>query len=103
MNDPDKKLSLANLIEVVNSHLAPARRYSFLIFLVIVASLYGFLVLRINTLSAAAPSSDAVDSQVKAANVPHIDPKVVRQLKSLQDHSVSVQTLFDEARSNPFQ
>jgi hypothetical protein len=103
MNDSDKKLSLSRLADTVTAQLAPVRRYSLLVFLVIVAALYGFVVFRINTLSTAEPSTDAVDSQVKAAKVPHIDPKIVEQLQSLQDHSVSVQTLFDQARSNPFQ
>ena len=79
------------------------RPYSLLAFLVFVALLYGFVLLRISTLSGLQPSSDAVSSQVKAANLPHIDQSVVDQLQSLQDHSVSVQTLFNQARNNPFQ
>ena len=77
--------------------------YSLLAFLVFVALLYGFVFLRINNLSSAQPTADAVSSQVKAAQLPHIDQTVVNQLQSLQDNSVSVQALFNQARSNPFQ
>lgn len=79
------------------------RRYAFIIFVVFVAFLYGFLAYRINSLGNVQPSSNAVNSQVNAAQIPHIDQSVVKQLQSLQDNSVNVQTLFNQARSNPFQ
>jgi hypothetical protein len=71
-------------------------------FILLVVILYGFLVFKINNYSGLQPSQDAVNSQVKAANVPHISSDVVQQLQSLQNNSVSVQALFDQARSNPF-
>lgn len=79
------------------------RPYSLLAFLLFIALLYGFVLLRINSLSSLQPSEDAVSSQVKAAKLPHIDQSVVTQLQSLQNNSVSVQALFNQARSNPFQ
>ena len=79
------------------------RSYSLPLVLVFVAALYGFVLLRVQTLNNTQPSSDAVTSQVKAARVPHIDQDTIQQLQSLQDNSVSVQTLFDQARNNPFQ
>ncbi len=83
--------------------LKQVQRYGIVLFLVFVLLLYSFIVLRINSLSNIQPSSDAVSSQVKAARIPHVDQSVVKQLQSLQDNSVSVQTLFNQARSNPFQ
>jgi hypothetical protein len=97
-DEPDFKA----IIEKASALLQQLRRYSFLLFLVFVVLLYGFVVLRINNLSNAQPSDEAVSSQVQAAQVPHIDQSVVQQLQSLQDNSVSVQTLFNQARSNPF-
>jgi hypothetical protein len=79
------------------------RPYSLLAFLLFIALLYSFVLLRINNLSSLQPSQDAVSSQVKAAKLPHIDQSVVTQLQSLQNNSVSVQALFNQARSNPFQ
>lgn len=78
-------------------------RYSALLFLVLVAAVYAFLVLRINSLDNALPSSTPNSAQVTITATPHIDPVVVKQLKQLQDNSVRVKTLFDQARSNPFQ
>lgn len=104
MSDNDKpKFDLRSLADAIVAKLEGARRYSFVIFIVIVALLYSFLVLRINSLSSSQPTADAVSKQVKAARVPHIDQSVIDQLQSLQDNNVSVKSLFDSARSNPFQ
>lgn len=78
-------------------------RFGFVIFIVFVALLYGYVLLRINNLSNKEPSQSAISQQVKAVSVPNIDDAVVKQLESLQDNSVSVQALFDQARSNPFE
>jgi hypothetical protein len=77
--------------------------YRYLIFLVFVVILYGFVLLRVNSLGSAQPSEQAVTNEVKAARLPHFNQSVINQLQSLQDNSVNVQTLFDEARNNPFQ
>lgn len=90
-------------MEKLTTALRKGRRYSLLIFLVFIGLVYGFVLFRIHSLATIQPSSDAVSSQVKAARIPHIDQPVVRQLQSLQDNSVSVQTLFNQARNNPFQ
>jgi len=98
-----KKFNLASIKEAVLSALAKVQRYSLLLFLVFVGVLYTIIVMQIHNLSNAQPSTADVDSQVNAAKIPHIDPTVVSQLKSLQDNSVSVQALFNAARDNPFQ
>jgi hypothetical protein len=80
-----------------------SRKYSLVIFLAFVACLYAFLFMRVNSLSNIEPSQATVDQQVQAARVPHLNESIVRQLESLQDNNVSVQTLFNETRNNPFQ
>lgn len=79
------------------------QRYSLPIFLVFVGMIYLFVLFRIQSLSNAQPSEIEIQQQVQAAKIPHIDKAVVQQLQSLQDNSVNVQALFDQARSNPFQ
>lgn len=98
-----KQLSTKGLPAQITAIGGRLKRYSLPVFLVFVAVIYGFVLLRINNLSQAEPSDQAVTSQVQAAKIPHIDAAVVKQLETLQDNSVSVQSLFDEARSNPFQ
>lgn len=77
--------------------------YKIVIFVIFICLIYAFVWFKISSLSNAEPSSTQVSSQVKAAAIPHIDKNVVTQLQSLQDNSVSVQALFNQARSNPFQ
>jgi len=98
-----KKLDLKSLKTKAESGLASARKFSLPLFIGFVLLIYGFVLLRINSLSNPQPSSDSVTSQVEAAHVPRIDESVVKQLESLHNNSVNVQSLFNETRSNPFQ
>jgi hypothetical protein len=103
MNKPKPSLNLKDSLDKLMVGLRRVQRFSVLIFIVFIVLLYGFVLTRINNLSSAQPSEDAVSSQVKAAKLPHIDQTVVNQLQTLQDNSVNVQTLFSQARNNPFQ
>jgi hypothetical protein len=98
-----QKADIQSLVDKATDAVNIFRRYSFLIFLVFVAALYGFILFRVSSLDSEQPSTTAVSSQVQAAQIPHINQSVVNQLQSLQDNSVSVQALFNQARSNPFQ
>jgi hypothetical protein len=97
------KFKPAELLDKLKVWLRKVQPYSLIIFLVFVGLIYAFVIWRIHSLSAEQPTADAVSSQVKAAQIPHVDDDVVSQLQSLQDNSVSVQALFNQARSNPFQ
>lgn len=102
MNQPKFGAQVQDISEKASGVLRRVSRYRFVLFLIFVALIYGFVVLRINSLSNAQPTDDAVNSQVQAARIPHIDQSVVNQLQSLQDNSVSVKSLFNQARANPF-
>lgn len=75
--------------------------YKVFIFFLVAASLYGYILWRINVYSNA-PASTSEESS-KSTPQPHIDAGTVQKIQSLQDNSVSVQSLFDAARQNPFQ
>jgi hypothetical protein len=98
-----KDKNLKDQIAKLSARAESLQKYSLPAFVVFVVLLYGFLMFRINTLSNASPSTTVIDDQVKGAHVPHIDQAIVSQLQSLQDNSVSVKSLFTEARANPFQ
>ena len=98
-----QKAQLQELILKLTGDMHKLMRYSLIVFLVFVSLLYGFLLFRINALGNQQPTQAQITSQVKAAQISHIDQSVVKQLQSLQDNSVSVQALFNQARSNPFQ
>lgn len=97
------ELNSESLRQLGKGLLAGFLRYSTILFFVLVAAVYGFIVLRINLLSSAQPSQSDIDAQTTSTPVPRIDPKVAEQLQQLKDNSVNVQTLFQEARNNPFE
>lgn len=99
----EKKLGLKAIITQLPDKFSRFRHYIFPVFLVVVGLIYGYMLLNINNLVNATPSDADVSSQVKAAHIPRIDEDVVQQLESLKDNSVSVQSLFEESRNNPFQ
>lgn len=94
-----KKSLSSSLIPVITA----LKRYIAIWFILLVAAVYGYVLFNIQMAVTAEPSQDTIDAQVRSSTTPHIDPSVVNQMQSLQDHSVNVQTLFDQARSNPFQ
>jgi hypothetical protein len=75
-------------------------RFRVMLFLLLIAIVYGFLILRTNTLKNAQPDQNAIASQIKSST--NIDQATVDKIKQLQDNSVSVQALFNQARQNPF-
>jgi hypothetical protein len=91
------------LAEKVTDLLPSVKRYLPILFGALLLGLYGFLLYRVNVLNAAEPSATDISSQSQTAQVPHVDPALAQQLQSLQDNSTSVQSLFDQARDNPFQ
>lgn len=101
MKNGDVKLSAAGVSTTLNKLLSTLRAYQGFIFFLVVAALYGYIVWRINVYSNT-PASQS-EASAKAATQPHIDPATVQKLQNLQDNSVNVQALFDQARQNPFQ
>jgi predicted negative regulator of RcsB-dependent stress response len=81
-------------------HLA-RKNAPFTIFVFLIA-IYGFLSWRIVTLMQAEPDDTQVSAKLQTVGVPKVDPEVISKISQLEDNSVSVQTLFDQARQNPF-
>ena len=77
-------------------------RYGTVLFMVLLIAVYGFVVYRIYLAGSAEPSVAEISTHAQETATPHIDAKAVGQLETLQDRSVNVKTLFDQARNNPF-
>ena len=97
------KLIPKKLLTHLRNPLKKVMRYRLILFIVFIAGVYGFVLLEISSLSDSQPNSDAVTSQLSHVRPPKIDQTVVKQLQALQDNSVSVQSLFEQARNNPFE
>lgn len=103
MSNKDLKLSRQTFTDAATGVERYTIRYAAILFLLLVAAVYGFVLFKITTYSSAQPSDSDISAKVKAFAVPHIPASAVDQMQSLQDHSVSVKALFDAARNNPFQ
>lgn len=98
-----KQILPAKITKPVASFASRVGRYRLVLFIFIVAGIYGYIALTINSLSHAEPTPDQISSQTSPIKATKIDPKIIQQLQQLQDNSVSVKALFTETRDNPFQ
>lgn len=101
MKNSELKLNRNTIGANLGKFMMVFRSYRAFAFFLIVASIYGFIVWRINTYSNAPASQSEENAKITAQ--PHIDKVTVQKMQELQNNSVSVQSLFNQARENPFQ
>lgn len=63
--------------------------------------MYGYLILAISNLESG-NTSIATNNPPIINTAQHINQSVVKQLEQLQNNNVTVQSLFQQARNNPF-
>jgi nitrate reductase NapE component len=97
-----KSISVDGIKKSTRKLVAFLNLYRVFIFFLIVSALYGFIVWRINVLAVAPPTQAEVQTAQQESSAPRINQSVVDKIMSLKDNSVRVQTLFEEARNNPF-
>lgn len=88
------------------SKLAPLfatiRRYRVLLFTLLFLGTYGMLTYRINQLTMQEPSQQAVSERLKTVKRITVDKESINQLEQLESQNIDVQSLFNQARNNPF-
>ena len=99
----DLKININDLTKKILPIINKVRRYLIIIFIVIFALIYGFLVFRVNSLNRLEPTDEALTEKLSATKRPKIDQADINKIQQLQDNSVEVQSLFKQARDNPFQ
>ncbi len=98
-----KNVTIDDLKNSVLKFLRVANRYRGIVFFIVLACIYGYIILRINVLSSAPPAQADIDAAEKtAAASPKIDAEAAAAINRLKDNSVRVQSIFEEARNNPF-
>lgn len=96
------KLSLKDIPQKLAPALQVVKRYLAFIFAAFFLGTYAFLMLRINTLARTEPDDDAVAEKLQTVQRPKLDQSAVDRIEQLEDQSVDVKTLFNNARQNPF-
>lgn len=98
-----KSIDTASLKKQLQGVTDLIHRYKSLLFFLVITSLYGYIIWRINALSTAPPSQGDISSTESTAKQPRIQQSTITRLQNLQDNSVRVQSIFNDARNNPFQ
>lgn len=86
----------------VGTFLHNLQKYTSVLVFLLLTGIYGYMVIKINTLSNPAVEDSAVMAEAKTLPTPRMDEDAAKKLQSLKDNSVNVQTLFEKERTNPF-
>ncbi len=98
------ELSTDNLVIFGRSSLVKIKRFAPIITIIGIVAVYVFLILQISNATQQTPSEELTSAQSEG-NIKRlkIDQESVTKIQQLEDQSVGVQALFNEARQNPFQ
>lgn len=96
-------LNKSTITESLLNILAKVSRFRLLLFVLLVACVYSYILFTINSLSGVEPTQETVNARKDPIAAAQVDKRVISQLRQLEDNSVSVRELFDSARNNPFQ
>lgn len=97
MNIDSKKI-----IAKIQSYLSFLKRYVVFIYVVAVLFMFSFFVFRINQISRLEPTDQDVEAKLQNVQRPKIDQTVIDKIEQLKSQNIEVQSLFDQARNNPF-
>ncbi len=89
---------LAKLIAIESK----IHRYFIIIFIVLILCVYGFLIFAISQSAQKEPSADQLSTGNEKLTKLKVNQSAVNTMKSLEDQNVTVKSLFEQARTNPF-
>ncbi len=90
----------------INKKLTPLynllKRDSAIIFLSIVAVVFGYLIWRIGNLAGAEPTKSQIDEKLRTITRARIDPASIKKIEDLRAQNIDIRSYFVD-RNNPFQ
>lgn len=95
-------ISLGNFSPKLKKIRHSLRRNGVFLYVLAMLCAYTFLVVRINLLNRSEPSDDAVTEKLQSVQRPKIQQDLLKKIQDLEDQNVEVQSLFKQARENPF-
>ena len=95
-------LEVKDIPAKITPYALKAKKYTTLIFTVSLALIFGFLIASINNYSKLEPTEEAVTEKLTTVQRPKIDENALNKIQQLEDQNIEVQTLFKQARDNPF-
>ena len=97
------KIDLKTLPSIVLAKLKSIFRHAKFIFIISIILISSFLIFEINRLTSKEPSPEEITAQQEIIKRPKIDQGTIDKIEQLEDQNVAVQSLFKNARDNPFQ
>lgn len=95
-------LEVKDIPAKITPYALKLKKYTKLIFFVCLALVFGFLIASINSYSRLEPSEEAIAEKLTKVQRPKIDESALNKIQQLEDQNIEVQTLFKQARDNPF-
>ncbi len=101
MNKPALNLDLKEILKSLRRSEMIVEKYLPIVAFVLIFGIYGFLILQISK----ATQKDVVTTTSQAETIKRlkIDQASIDKIQKLEDQNVSVKSLFESARNNPFQ
>lgn len=91
------------LQKILGKSLALLNKYSFILFFIVFAGLASYLVIRIGYLSRLEPSAEQISQKTSETKNVTTDTESILKLKELEGRNISIESLFDNGRTNPFE
>lgn len=95
-------MNKSNLMKRISIYITFCRQHLMILFIAVTVIIYGFLSFRVINGVNSQPNSNTLNQQANSTQAIRIDQKSLNKLRALQDNSVNIQSLFNEARNNPF-
>lgn len=98
-----KNIDIKQFTKVLRSTLEKILHYAGFLFVITILLIYAFLILRISVLSDPNTAGVGAAEQMNTVKRLKVDQSSIDSIEQLEDQNIGVQSLFEEARDNPFQ
>ncbi len=98
-----KNLDLKAIVPQAKKYFFVVQKHLAFIFVIVVLLSYVFVVWKISSLATVEPTQDEETAALSATAIPKVNKEAVSQIEALESTNAEVHSLFEDARSNPFQ
>jgi UDP-N-acetylglucosamine pyrophosphorylase len=102
MNKDLSKIDIKQIPSQIKRFIYKFKKFIVPVFLLLVLSVNGFLIFRINQYSSQEPSIEQLSQQQNAIKRIIVDEQSIDKILKLEKRNIAVKSLFKEARDNPF-
>lgn len=94
-------------VDVITKRLVSIKDFTSLhvitISIVILVAIFSFMIVRIHQLASVEPTQAQIDEKLAGVKSLKLDEPTVTLIKSLEDRNISIESLFNNGRTNPFE